>query len=98
MKSSALILLLLLTANLSARASVPEGAILHLDAVNQAALRAAGGLPTIGNGQPVDLLLDSSKEKRLATQAVPDRRPTFVSDGTNAYLKFDGKDDFIALQ
>jgi hypothetical protein len=98
MRKSAVAICLFALASVLVEAQLPSRPLFHFDAALQPAARAAASLPTIGNAQPVDLLLDQSPEKRLAAQHVPERRPVFVSDGATAYLKFDGKDDFLALQ
>src|SRR5262245_56200617 len=79
-------------------AQLPAEPLVHYDAAQQGQARSAGNLATIGSGQALDFLLDGSKGKHRATQPVPERRPIYVSDGASAYLKFDGKDDFLALQ
>jgi glucose/arabinose dehydrogenase len=83
--------------SLGAKAAVPtSGLILHLDAAAQPALRHKG-MPPLRNGQPVDVAFSALPTGRIASQPSPDRRPTLVSDGAAAYLKFDGKDDFLEL-
>lgn len=82
-------------AALAAEAPVRDGLILWLDAAAQSAVRQSASVPPIGHLQPVDFLLDSSPNSRLAVQPVAERRPILISDGTTAYLKFDGKDDFL---
>src|SRR5687768_5905348 len=92
-------LFLFLAAGLiEAKGALPGGAILHFDVSQQREGRSSRGLPGIGNTQPVDLLVDSSDQKRLAMQGAPERRPIFVTDGSSAYLKFDGKEDYLAVQ
>jgi len=98
MRKSALAILLCTVATFVTEAQLPAGFVLHFEPAKQTGARSEANLPAIGNGQPVDLLLDGSTGKRLATQPIPDRRPIFVFDGASAYLKFDGKDDFLALQ
>ncbi|MGI8603565.1 MAG: ThuA domain-containing protein [Verrucomicrobiales bacterium] len=78
-------------------AAVREGLVLWLDASAQGGARQAGSLPPLHNQQAADIFLDSSGTGRQAVQPVADRRPVFVSDGAAAYLKFDGKDDFLAI-
>ena len=73
---------------------VQEGLIFSVSASDQASLRGARSQPALGHFQPVDLFFDSAK-KQVFTQPLPERRPTFVSDGETAFLKFDGKDDFL---
>lgn len=53
------------------------------------------GLPPISSRQPVDFFLETSGMGLVSHQPVADRRPLLVSDGETAYLKFDGKDDFL---
>jgi len=99
MKPWSLLSLLVLATSSAPGAEPPvrEGLVLWLDASAQREARQASSLPAIGNQQPVDLLLDTSGHVRWAAQPVADRRPVLISDGEAAYLKFDGKDDFIAV-
>jgi putative heme-binding domain-containing protein len=76
---------------------VRDGVWLWLDASAQRSARQSAGLPSIGHLQPVDSLLDASGNQRHARQLAPDRRPAFHSDGEVAFLKFDGKDDFLSI-
>jgi putative heme-binding domain-containing protein len=71
--------------------------VFHLDAAGQPSARGAAGLPSIGNNQPLDILVDTSSNRLVSFQPIPDRRPLFVTDGPSAYLKFDGKDDFLSF-
>src|SRR5438046_494083 len=99
MKASALLTLGLLVppALWAADPTVRDGLLLWLDASAQTAARQAASLPPIRSLQPVDILLDGSGHARQALQPAPDRRPMFVSAGTAALLKFDGKDDFLSI-
>ncbi|HEY0548069.1 MAG TPA: hypothetical protein VGF13_00625, partial [Verrucomicrobiae bacterium] len=80
-----------------AEPAVRDGLILWLDAGEQSVLRQKSLLPPMRNLQPVDLLLDASTNGGDAVQFVAERRPVFVSESKSAYLKFDGKDDFLAI-
>src|SRR4051812_15066759 len=96
MKPLNLILLLLVSASISAaEAPMTDGLFFHLDSAAQREARRAASLPPFGNSQPVDFVLDTSTNNSLSFQPVPERRPVFISDGEAAYLKFDGKDDFL---
>lgn len=81
----------------AAEPPVRDGLVLWLDAAAQGAARQAASLPPIRSQQPVDILLDSSGHTRQAVQPAADRRPLYVTDGEAAFLKFDGKDDFLAI-
>lgn len=81
----------------AAEPPVRDGLVLWLDASSQRPARQAASVPPLGNGQPVDILLDQSGRGRQALQHSPERRPKFISDGTTALLAFDGKDDFLAV-
>ncbi|HTD65908.1 MAG TPA: ThuA domain-containing protein [Candidatus Limnocylindria bacterium] len=76
---------------------VRDGLVLRFDASSQAASRQNASLPSVRHLQPMDLLLDASTNARMATQTSAERRPVFISDGQAAYLKFDGKDDFLTI-
>ena len=92
-------LLWLLTATTVMAAELPvrDGLILQLEASAQAGARQSASLPPLRSFGPVDFLLDGSGGQREVMQLVPERRPIFFSDANAAYLKFDGKDDFLAL-
>src|SRR5688572_10766895 len=89
--------LALATAAHAAEPPVRDGLVLWFDASGQRSARQAAALPPLGNGQPVDILLDQAGRGRQALQHSPERRPKFISDGTTAFLAFDGKDDFLAV-
>ncbi|MBI3869125.1 MAG: ThuA domain-containing protein [Verrucomicrobia bacterium] len=93
-------ILVLLGASLRLQAAVPaqEGLILHLEATNQAALRRAAELPPLGNGSPVDRWLDARGGPLQATQPWAPGRPVLRADDAEAFLHFDGKDDFLSIQ
>ncbi len=98
MKTTAL-LILALSSWLASAADVPvqDGLLLHLDAANQNALRKAAELPPVSDGRPLDRWLDSSARALLATQPLAASRPVFRADGAEAFVRFDGKDDSLAL-
>ena len=57
---------------------------------------AAGTTPVTAAGQPVGLILDKSGNGYHASQSTSTARPLFQIDGGgNAYLSFDGVDDFL---
>lgn len=74
---------------------VTEGLLLYLDAAQQPALLRQAGLPSMSNGSPVNRWLMSSNPVAAAVQPTPTQRPTFRTDGSEAFLRFDGKDDFL---
>ena len=76
---------------------VKDGLVLWLDAAAQPAAARAASLPVLAPLQPVDIFVDGGSSARQAVQPVAERRPIFISDGETAYLKFDGKDDFLAV-
>lgn len=73
-----------------------KGLELWFDATKQSAARQARKLPTLNNDSLVDVLLDGSGQQRDLVQRVADAQPKFKAVGTNAFLRFDGKDDFLA--
>ncbi len=98
MKRSVYFLLLFTSAVVSAaELPVSDGLILRLEASAQAGARKTASLPPLRSFEPVDFLLDGSGSQREVMQLLPERRPAFFSDANTAYLKFDGKDDFLAL-
>ena len=92
---SCFLLLFVFTITAVAEIPIANGLLIHSDAGLQTRIRAAAGLPLIGNLQPVDFLFASSNNPSFFTQTSPDRRPTLVFDGESAFLKFDGKDDYL---
>ncbi|HSI64960.1 MAG TPA: hypothetical protein VLE43_17670, partial [Candidatus Saccharimonadia bacterium] len=76
---------------------VKEGLLLWMEAGNQASLRQSASLPPLLNRQAVDIWLDGSGTHTQAAQPVADRRPILVSSEDAAFLRFDGKDDFLSL-
>ena len=92
---SCFLLLFLFTITAVAEIPIVDGLLIHSDAGLQTRIRAAAGLPLIGNLQPVDYLFANSNNPSFFTQTSPDRRPTLVFNGESAFLKFDGKDDYL---
>jgi putative heme-binding domain-containing protein len=83
----------------AARAGVPvtDGLLLELDAREQSVARAAAGLPKLGNFGSVDRWLDASGHNRHAIQPLASARPQFRAADDDAFLHFDGKDDFLTI-
>lgn len=71
--------------------------ILHVSARDQRTLRQQASLSPIQNGQAIDLLLDGANNKRIAKQPLAERRPLMVSGEEEAFLTFDGRDDFLTI-
>ena len=74
-----------------------DGLFLQLDAANQVALHRARELPPLGTGRPFDRWLDASPAARQVVQPWAGGRPIFRTDGTEAFVRFDGKDDYLSL-
>src|SRR5262245_21034056 len=81
----------------AAELPVKDGLLLHLDAAHQRSLRQAAGLPGTGNSSPVDRWLDESGPARFATQPFAASRPVYRADDQEAFVRFDGKDDFLSM-
>ncbi|CAN5381826.1 hypothetical protein BH23VER1_BH23VER1_28200 [soil metagenome] len=73
-----------------------DGLVLWLDASAQARARQAASFPPLLPAQGLDALLDTSPSSRHFFQPLPERRPRFVTDGTTAFLRFDGDGDFLS--
>lgn len=58
---------------------------------------AAGTVPVTGDGQPVGRILDLSGHGLDATQSISAARPLWRSDGSLAWLDFDGADDWLSV-
>jgi putative heme-binding domain-containing protein len=74
-----------------------KGLELWFDATKQIAVRQARKLPVINDNSLVDVLLDGSGQQRDLTQRMADAQPKFKTAGASAFLRFDGKDDFLAV-
>lgn len=81
----------------SAEPPVRDGLILWIDAAAQPEARKKLSLPVLRRSQPLDMLVDTSTNARMAMQSLAEMRPAFVSDGEAAYLKFDGRGDFFSF-
>lgn len=79
--------LLLASSVLAAEPPVRDGLFLWVDAGAQGSARQ----------RPVDVVVDTSSRGVRGFQMAAERRPVLVSDGSAAYFKFDGKDDFLAF-
>lgn len=97
MKRLRFLLPLLPALTFGADVPVKDGLLLHLDAASQPRLRASAVLPPIANGSPLDRWLNSSDGPLFAVQPWGAGRPVFRSDGTEAFARFDGKDDFLSV-
>jgi putative heme-binding domain-containing protein len=78
----------------SAWAGTPPGLVLSLDAAAQPALRQAAALPPLGNGTPADRWVDGSGAS-AALQADRAAMPVYHANGQAAFLRFDGKNDYL---
>ncbi len=76
---------------------VHEGLVLWLEARRQPEARQSAGLPPLASGQHVDAWLDTSPLALRAAQPLALQRPLLVGDAAAALLRFDGKDDFLAV-
>ena len=83
--------------SLAADMPVKENLFLQLDAANQVSLHKGDGLPPLANGRSLDRWLDESGGRRVAVQPWAGGRPIFRTDGTEAFVRFDGKDDYLSL-
>jgi glucose/arabinose dehydrogenase len=97
MKAMLLALAVLCPAAFAANLPVEDGLFLHLDAAAQPALHAQAALPPPGNGRPLDRWLDASPAARHVVQPRAGGRPVLRSDGTGAFVRFDGRDDYLSL-
>lgn len=95
--SLALLSCLFGTSLTAAELSVQDGLRLHLEAQQQPALRTKAQLPGIGNGMPLDRWIDTGHPELALVQPWANSRPVYRSDGESAMVRFDGKDDFLAL-
>lgn len=96
MKSCWLVGLILASAMVSAaELPVRDGLIFQLDAGGQRMARENAMLPRIGNGMPVDMVLETSRAGSRSVQPVAGRRPVLKTREEAGYFEFDGQDDFL---
>ncbi|KAB2660420.1 MAG: hypothetical protein DVB32_05435, partial [Verrucomicrobia bacterium] len=77
---------------------VKAGLIVHLNSLDQSSLRKSADLAPLGNGNPLDRWLDSTTDSFRATQPWALGRPVFRADDSEAFARFDGKDDFLFIE
>ena len=72
---------------------------LHVNAAAQVALRNKAALPPLAPGQTVDIALGTRGEEVVAlTSPIVAQRPVFRTDGSTAFLRFDGENDFLSVE
>jgi putative heme-binding domain-containing protein len=82
----------------TAELPVRQGLILELDAARQPGLHQSAGFPAIGNRSPLSRWMASPASlTSFAIQPTPAQRPRYLADGSEALVRFDGKDDFLIL-
>jgi putative heme-binding domain-containing protein len=77
---------------------IREGLQLWLDASRQNAVRERSQLRLLHDGAPIGLWVDGSGHARDFSQMTRGAMPIFHTDGTNAWVRFDGTDDFLAAR
>ena len=70
----------------------------HLDATLEDTRRQQSAMPPLRPGQGIDLLHHSVGGQGHFVQPIAERRPALVTDGSAAFWRFDGKDDFLFLE
>src|SRR4051794_8536774 len=91
--------LLLVIAGIANAAEPPSeaGLLLRLDAAEQSAARQKAGLPALLNLRSVDRWLSTANGPAAALQPLPSGRPICRLSDNEAFFRFDGKDDFLAI-
>jgi len=74
--------------------ALPPGLVMEYDATAQPALRQQAAMPPLSPGLPVDRWLDSSG-LHPALQTDQSAMPSYQTDGTTAFFRFDGKNDYL---
>ncbi len=97
MKNLLLALCLGVSTTFGGEISVKDGLILHLDAAHQTGLRKTAELPPLGNGVSLDRWLNTANVSVKAVQPWVTGRPVMRMDDTESFVRFDGKDDFLAI-
>jgi putative heme-binding domain-containing protein len=80
----------------AADAPIKDGLILALDASEQMELRKISALPPARNRQPVERWLNGIGGS-AAVQPAAQFRPVLHAGESDGFLRFDGKDDYLAL-
>ncbi|HET6406328.1 MAG TPA: hypothetical protein VFG14_00485, partial [Chthoniobacteraceae bacterium] len=96
MKLLVALLLVPLLSLAAAEIPVKEGLILSLDAAIQPELRKSNALPPVVNGQPLDRWVSEIGDA-AAVQAAAPFRPTLRANDAAAFVRFDGKDDYLSV-
>lgn len=78
-------------------APVRDGLLLELDAAAQPQARQRNSLGPVLDSRPLDRWLDTSGGVLNAVQQSPGSRPVLRADGAEAFVRFDGKDDFMPI-
>ena len=76
---------------------VPDGLFLRLDTAGQNDVRRAADLPPLAQGTPVARWLDTDGKPWGASQLRLESRPILRVGEAAAFLRFDGKDDFLPV-
>ncbi|MDB6071121.1 MAG: hypothetical protein JWL81_2292 [Verrucomicrobiales bacterium] len=85
----------ILTLSLAATApALPPGLVVNFDAQSQEAARQKASLPPLRHRSPVDRFLEAGTQPP-AVQADRAAMPAWQTDGTTAFLRYDGKDDYL---
>jgi putative heme-binding domain-containing protein len=73
--------------------------LVHLDVAAQPAMRQKQALPPLSANQAADIVIASGSvagHLSFKSELTP-HRPHFITNGTQAFLRFDGDDDFLSL-
>ncbi len=76
---------------------VTNGLWLYLDAAREPSARTAAGLPPVANGRPMERWLSGDGGGVSVVQPWAAGRPVYRNDETEAFVRFDGKDDYLSL-
>lgn len=83
--------------SLTAAPPVTRSLIVELDAKAQPALRQQASLPPLADGRPLERWINSVPSAPSAIQVTPAARPQIRMDEAEAFVRFDGKEDFLSL-
>src|SRR6186713_1159444 len=78
-----------------AKLPAKDGLEVWLDASVQNAARTARRLPLLASGE-IEGWLDGSGNRRDVRQPLPEARPQLITSSGAAFVRFDGKDDFLS--
>ncbi len=86
-----------ISTGLAAGIPVRDGLVLHFDAAEQSAARQRASLPALTSSAPLDRWVTTAPPESVQSQPLAAARPIFRQAESEAFVSFDGKDDFLPI-